>query len=647
VHHKQPEPWVIRGTRQSVADLVGVIFSTLRPPSTEPVADWVEANRELTNDTSAEAGPYDVGRIEPQREPLNAIGDEMVREITLMWASQLGKTEIKLSGILWGIDQDPCPMIDLEPTQDDARNMSKERIAPAIRNCKALRGKVRDARSRDSENTLTTKRFPGGHLAITASHSPAGLCSRPRRFIFEEECDRYPESAGAEGDPCALVEKRASTFWNRKVIRTSSPTVKGASRIERYFEAGTQERFRVPCPHCGASHWLKWHRVRWSKLEDGTPDFASVRYECEACDVAWTEEQKNEAVRHGSWVAAYPEHRSHRSFQLSSLYSPLVTLEELVREWYSSQGDTELIKVFVNTRLAETFEELGEKVSDLPLFERTEEYNALEELPAGVAVITAAVDTQDDRLEIEIKGWGRGRESWSLEYLTLQGDTSDTVGTPRKPSVWQQARTMLESRRYRHPCGAKLQIGAVAIDSGGHSTDAVYQVAMSPWAMRCFAVKGHNLPGAPIWPGRKGQTGNKARCPVFMVGVNTAKDQAFADLQKQIPGPGYVHHPAAYTRDYFAQLGSEERVQRIRAGQSYTLWVKRAGARNEAWDLHVYNLAVLEGLHLDLDALADDLGAPVANTDAVAGQPARRQPSPAQHQPFTARPRRVVRRRLF
>jgi phage terminase large subunit GpA-like protein len=405
------------------------------------------------------------------------------------------------------------------------------------------------------------------------------------------------------------------------------------------------ERYHVPCPDCGELQILRHAQLRWEHSKTSKKrvlDASTVRYECEHCRAQIPETDQDWMVSQGRWVAEHPERTTHRSFHLPALYSPWVPWPDYVREWLAAQDDTERLKTFINTRMAETFEEAGEALDELPLFERREDYDPSQQIPAGVAVITAAVDVQDDRLELEIKGWGRGRESWSLEYLTLQGDPSVVDPINGRACVWSDLDALLDSRIYRHPSGAGLRVSAVGIDTGGHCTDAVYRYVVSREgaAPRRWAFKGHNQDAAPIWPGRASR--NNARgCPLYLVGITTAKNQIHSDLRKTEFGPGYCHHPD-YQIDYFRQLTAEQRVTRRKNGQPYSAWVRRGGRRNEALDLHVYNLAVLEGLHLDLDALASKLLIPRHNA-AVIAAPQSPQPRPAAQQ---TRPRRGQRIRI-
>ena len=616
----------IIASRHSVFDVFETFFSAIRPPSTMKMSTWVEKNRELSSDTSAEPGPYSFANAEYQRAVHDYVVDERVKKIVCEWGSQLGKSELLLSTIAYFPAEDPCPMGMVQPCGADAKNFSKERITPMINNTRPLKGIFSDQKSRNKDNTIDVKRFPGGYLAIVGAHSPTGVCARPLRIVLADEVDRWVESAGVEGDPLALIEKRMTTFPNRKMLMTSTPTIEGASRIHQAFLEGTQEYFYVPCPFCGHFQRLHWTApegkkrgcVLWDKDKEGNVNLSTVRYACGNCHEDWQEYEKNDAVSEGEWRAEFPEHVDNRTTNLSSLYSSMVTLAELCDEWHKAQGHTERLKVFVNTRLAQTFKIKGETISDEPLYDRREMYNAREILPQGVAVITAAIDTQDDRLEIEIKGWGRKYESWSLEYLTLQGDPSILKGPEGKPSIWEQAWELLSGRKYDHPCGAVLHVSKIGLDSGGHHTDTCYKWTLQHSEL-VWALKGSSIAGAPVWPGRssQGKGSSGIKCPVYVIGVHTIKDVIFAALKQTIHGPSYCHHPD-HPRDYFSQLCAEAKIEKLTFGRAYWVWVK-VSSRNEAWDLHCYNYAILEGQHLDIDVIADNMDIAQVNADALEG----------------------------
>lgn len=541
---------------------------------------------------------------------MDAVSDPAIAQVVVMSAAQVGKTEFLNNLVGFHIDRDPAPILVLQPTLDMGQAWSKDRLAPMLRDTPSLRGKVKDARSRDSNNTVLHKVFPGGHITIAGANSAASLASRPIRIVLADEVDRYPPSAGTEGDPVSLAKKRSSTFWNKKLVLTSTPTDKGASRIEAAWEESDQRRYFVPCPKCGHEQTLRWAQVRWEKTELGTGRPETAVYVCETCDAKWSESERLEAVTLGSWKASR-QFSGTAGFHLNALVSPWVTLPELVDDFLKSKDYPDRLRVFINTVLGETFEDRGQKLEPASLLGRRERYGP--EVPTGVAVIVAGVDVQDDRLEVELLGVGRGEETWSLDYRTIRGDPS--TGLP-----WRELDDLLIRKRKRLD-GVDLTVAAACVDTGGHHTQASYAFCKDRYARRIWAIKGASETGKPIWP-RKPTKTNIGKVQLFIVGTHAAKDVAAARLRIDKPGPGFCHFPDDRDEVYFAQLSSEKVITRYSKGFPTREWRKISDhTRNEAWDCRVYAICALTGLlsmGLDLEREAQKLEQHVVAVNAGA-----------------------------
>lgn len=510
---------------------------------------------------------------------MDAASDPDIESVILRKASQVGWTEILNNVIGFHIHHDPAPMLMIQPTLDIAEAHSKDRLAPMLRDTPALSGKVKDPRSRDSGNTLLHKSFPGGHISIGGANSPAGLAARPIRVVICDEVDRYPRSAGTEGDPLSLARKRSITFWNRKFLAGSSPTIKGACRIDTLYEASDQRLYYVPCPDCGHEQPLVWANVKWP---DGEPGRAE--YMCADCGTLWDDATRWRAVAAGDWRATKPFDGT-AGFHLNEIYSPFVTLADMAANFLEAKKLPETLQTFVNTSLAESWEMIGDKLEPAPLMDRRESYG-IDPVPAGVMLITAGVDVQDDRIEMEIVGWGRDHESWSLDYHVLRGD-------PDIAAFWLDVDDLLRER-YETSDGRWLRIEAAGVDSGAH-TDAVYKYCGRRKARRVWAIKGMFGPGRPIWPRFASKT-RKSQTPLYIVGVDTAKARIYPHLRIAEQGPGYCHFPLERDEEYFDQLTSEVAVPKHRFGHPYVEWrLKVAGRRNEALDCRVYALAAMLG----------------------------------------------------
>jgi len=591
---------------------------TLRPPPRLKVSEWADRERHLSPEASAEPGRWYTSRAEYLRGVMDAVCEPSVHTVVMMSSSQVGKTECLLNVIGFYIDQDPAPMLLMQPTLEMAEAFSKDRLAPMLRDTPCLQSKVADARARDSGNTLLHKTFAGGHWTGVGANSPASLAMRPVRITLCDEVDRYPVSAGAEGDPVNLARKRSTTFWNRKLILTSTPTVKGASRIEAAYEQSDQRHFLVPCPDCGASQRLTWSNVRW---DEGHPETAL--YFCGHCGSGWPDSKRHAAVRLGRWEASAP-FRGVAGFHLNELYSSWIKLSDTATNFLEAKRLPELLRVWVNTALGETWEDQGEKLDDAGLMARREAFpqrDGQPVVPAAASVLTAGVDVQDNRIELEVVAWGAGEECWSLEYHVLHGD-------PSTQTLWQDLDAVLMRPR-PHELGTDTFIRGVCVDTGGHHTQAAYKFCRERYRRATpdggrqyvFGVKG--ISGRrPVWPSSTSRrTGGLV---LYGIGVDTAKETVTDRLRIEDPGPGFCHFPKERGPEYFDQLTAEQLVTKFYRGFPKREWVKRK-PRNEAFDCRVYVYSALQGLQavsrlsieLELDHLRALVGVKREETEAV------------------------------
>ena len=501
-----------------------------------------------------------------------------------MAGAQLGKSEAILNIIGYHIDNDPSPILCLQPTLDMAQSFSKDRVtAGLLRSTPCLRDKVKDPRSRDSGNTTLHKIFQGGALTMVGANSPSGLASRPIRVLLCDEVDRYPTSAGAEGDPIQLAVKRTSTFWNRRIIMVSTPTNKGASRIEDAFEKSDMRYYNIPCKHCEEPQVMKWSNVQW---RDNDPDTAC--YVCEHCGTEWTDSERRWSIRNGKWVAT-KEFKGIAGFHISALYSPWTPLSDGVKDFLSARNSPEQLRVWTNTYLGETWEDQGERIDDHDLAERREE---MPRIPKEVALLTAGADVQNDRLEISVIGYGKDDEMYVINHETMYGD-------PSTPQLWKALETKI-FQIYENEDGKQMRITGTCIDSGGHHTTAVYKFCKHHAGKGVFAIKGVGGDGRPL-AGRPSKN-NSMKCPLFPIGVDTAKDLVFARLSKKEEGGGYVHFSDTLTDEYFKQLTAEKAVTRFHKGFKKRSYVKTR-ERNEALDCMVYSIAAYAILNVDINTL--------------------------------------------
>jgi phage terminase large subunit GpA-like protein len=488
-------------------------------------------------------------------------------------------TEVILNMLGYHMHQDPAPILCVLPTVDMGKAFAKDRVDSMVRVTPALHGLVIGATARKGGSTMLHKQFAGGHLTIAGSNSPTSLASRPVRFVLCDEVDRFPLSAGREGDPVHLARKRSTTFWNRKTVLTSTPTNRDTSRIFMEWENSDQRYYHVPCQHCGGFQRLTWESVKWPK---NRPDQARIM--CLHCGVLWTEANRHQAVLLGEWRATVPENAGTAGFHLSELYSPWSTPATMAKSFIKARKEgQDSLKTFINTSLGEPWEPPeGERVSWELLHDRREIYPA--QVPRGVQVLVAGLDCQNDRVEGEVVGYGFGEESWGIDYFRIYGD-------PSKQHLWGLVLEQLQ-RVYLDEDGDQHEIRLVCIDSGGHYTDHVYDFSKGAGRNWVIPIKGSSERGRPIasFPRKPNRHG------VFLthIGTDTAKEVIYTRYGITTPGVGYCHIPKidCYDENWCRQATTEEKLKKYKNGVPYYLWDAKERP-NEATDCRVYALAAL------------------------------------------------------
>jgi phage terminase large subunit GpA-like protein len=563
------------------------------------------------------------------------------RRVVFMKAAQVGATEAGTNWVGYCIHQAPGPFLGVQPTTDLAKRFSQQRVDPLIDECPQLRDLIMPARTRDSGNTVLSKRFTGGQLILTGANSAVGLRSMPARWLFLDEVDAYPGDVDEEGDPIALAEARTRTFGHRrKIFVVSTPTVKGLSRIEREYEVTDQRRYFLPCPFCQAMQWLKFERLRW---EEGRPETA--QYVCESCDTPIAEHFKTEMLAGGEWRATAESSDPYVvGFHISGLYSPVgwLSWSQIAREWTAAKGNESALKAAKNTLLGETWQERGEAPEWQRLYDRREDFY-MGKVPRGGLILTAGVDVQGDRVEIDVWAWGRGLESWLVEHFVVEG-------SPQLTSTWDRVAVILTQAFPREGGGPPMTISRSAVDSGdGQSTAKVYEFTRKVGSSIAMAIKGvdgfdRSSPvDGPIYVDAK-ESGKKIRkgAKLWRVSVAVFKSELYRFLRQEAPTDedlaqgvvhpdGFVHLPKGATAEWVKQLVAEQLVTVIDKRRFSKLEWRKLRDRNEALDLRVYARAALWVLGADRYGAAFwtrlDQG-PLKQTMVAPGEPGPETPQP-------------------
>lgn len=560
--------------------LEALTWRRLAPPPRVTVAEWADEHRMLPPESSAEPGRWRTVRAPYLRAIMEAITDRHIETVVVMASSQVGKTEVLLNTIGFHMHLDPCPMMLIEPTIEIASAVSKDRVQPMLRATAALRGLVGTPRARDASNTTLHKAFPGGHLTLAGANSPASLASRPIRVLLADEVDRWPASAGSEGDPLALAFKRTTTFQRRKIVIVSTPTVKGASRISDWFAISDQRVYETPCPRCAEPFVFAWEHVRW---DEGDP--ATAHVECPACGGVIEDRERAGMMAAGTWRATAP-FVGVAGFAVWEGYSPWRSLRDQVAAFLVARRSLETRQAWTNTALGRTWEAPGESVEPTHLMLRREDYGGV--VPEGVQILTCGIDTQDDRLEALVVGWGPGEEAWILERTPLLGD-------PARPDCWRELDELL-TMDWPHARGGAMRIQCCLVDAGGHRTQAVYSAIGPRQTRRVYASFGRAggergllvSPPKPIRPANG--TGTIQR---RIVDVDQAKALIYARLRIGEPGPEFIHFPMSVGETFFDELTAERLVtKRNKFGVPTKTW-EQTRERNESLDAMVLALAAL------------------------------------------------------
>ncbi len=595
------------------AEIQKIYLGSLKPDIYHPVSEWADKFRLLSSKSSAEPGEWKTSRTPYLKEIMDNLSvHEPVQRIVFMKGAQIGGTECGNNWIGYIIHIAPGPMLAVSPTVELAKRNSKQRIDPLLQEVPILKERVKTARERDSGNTILSKDFTGGVLVMTGANSAAGLRSMPARYLFMDEVDAYPGDVDGEGDPILLAERRSATFRRRrKIFMVSTPTIKGISRVEREFAKSDQRYFYLPCIECGHYQVLKFTQLRWP---EGEPQKAE--YACVDCGCLLKNHHKTAMLERGEWRATAESVDGTIGYHLSSLYSPVgwFAWEDAATMFEEAKRNPELMKGFVNTVLGEVFEESSEAPEWQRIYERREKYTQ-GVVPIGGLFLTCGVDIQKDRIECEVVAWGRNKESWSVDYIVIDGDTA-------RAETWDRLDVEVLQKDWKHKSGQTLSIRVMAVDSGYATQDVYSFVRQHPQAVwgasgarasaprSAVAIKGQARDTALILSVSKADTGGKRRgLRVWNVSGPVAKMELYRWLKLERPTdedlengvgfpPGSCHFPQ-YGEEYFKQLTAERRVTRMHKGFPKATWEKDPSRNNEALDCRVYARAAASIYGLD------------------------------------------------
>lgn len=550
-----------------------------KPPERLTVSEWANKYRVLDAKTSAEPGPWRTDRTPYLQGIMDAFTDPDIEEIIFVKPTQVGGTECLNNIVGYIIAQDPSPSLIVYPTLELAEFTSKNRVQPMINLSPVLR-----ERYQERESKILELQFDGMYVVLSGANSPASLASRPIRYLLMDEVDKYPPSAGKEADPRSLAKERTKTFaHNKKVFQTSTPTRKSGPIWQEWEAADDQRKFYVPCPHCGKYQTFRFKQIKWPKTAK-TPEEvqATAYYECETCHGIITDGHKPGMLRAGRWESEIKRGSRKTAFHLNAIYSPWVRFGDVAYEFIRSKDFPELLMNFVNSWLAEPWENTEVKMNSDIVLERQSEY---EEgvVPDGTLLITAGVDVQKDHFYYTIRAWGTSMTSWNIAH-----GVADT---------WDEIEYIM-NLSWKNRSGQEFLVNLAAIDSGDR-TDEVYDfiVTNQEWAV---PVKGSSIPLLSRYKiSTIDKTDSKAYgMRLYLVDGNQYKDMIAGRLNRP-NGPGSWMVYKGCDREYAEQICAEEKIIEKRAGREVETWKpKSSHAANHYLDAEVYCALAADLLHV-------------------------------------------------
>lgn len=587
---------------------------TLEKPEPLRLSEWAERHFYLSPESSYIQGRWE--NLPYQTGIMDCISNDDIRSITLMKSARVGFSKMIVAAIGYFAEHKQRNQVVFLPVDQDAEDFTKDEIDPMLRDCVTVQRVFPYYATKSKYNTLSKKVFLGSTLDIRGGKAGKNYRRISKDVVYYDELSGFDHDIQNEGDPITLGDKRVEGATFPKSIRGSTPKKKGPPEdggclIEaEYDRADERFRFYVKCPHCGHEQSLRWggkDESRGFKWIEG--DASTVQYLCEnakACGALFAYEDYLKVRERGRWISDSGiwidtegifksktnkpvDAPQHVAFHMWTGAAGLIPWVQLVREFLSATKDRSKLKTFVNTTLGETWEEdEGERPDDEMLHARREHYPA--PVPKGGLYLVAGIDTQDDRVEMQIDAYGVGEEVWRIDYIRLFGD-------PARQTIWDKLAEAL-AVTYKREDGAMLGITLACQDKGGHYTDEVNKFSKRIGIRRLIPVHGLKYRNRPIamMPRRKDKAGTYGTG----VGTDTAKALLYQRYKVLEPGPGYVHFPVVgprpgsdpFDREYFRQVTAEEQVKRYRSGLAEWVWDAKKRP-NEATDCSVYSLAAI------------------------------------------------------
>lgn len=568
------------------------LFAAMRPPPHLDLGEWTEKNVRLPSTVAAQSGRMVL--MPWQREVARSIGDPRVERVTLLKSARVGATQLMVAGIGHFALNDPAPQLVVMPSESDCKMLLTSIIEPTFAASPVLRSALTENVS--GRDTMLSRHYPGGSLALVSGASPKNLRARTARVLWLDEVDGLDLSAGDEGDPVSLAIRRTMTYGTRrKIVMASTPVDEATSRIARAYEEGDCRVWELPCLHCGDYHELTWAMIQWP---EGHPEDAY--FACPACGCVTHEADKPAMIERGRWRATKPEVHGHHSYRLSTFGASVLATAAwgvLATEFVIAKRDPATLKTWVNTVAGEVWRDESDGMDDADILARVEPIG-LDRIPAEVIALTAGVDVQHDRIEMTSTGWTRDDQPMILAHEVIWGDVF-------APDVWQGLADLL-CRGFVHPKGGTLRYDAALIDSGdGQTAEHVYEFCRGRTAQRIFPCKG--ISGFRESPARLGNVPGKKWLRLQLVGVDSIKRR----IMGLVTSRG-IRFSDSLNGGWADQFTGERLRTRYSKGRPILEWHRLSGRRVEALDCAAYSIAARSTATFDLERRETELSSAAA-----------------------------------
>lgn len=533
-------------------------LGALKPPEKLTVSEWADRFRVLSEKDSAAPGPWRTEKTPYLRAVMDAFSNPTIQEITFCAGTQIGKTASEQNMQGYAIDQDPGPMIIVYPTKDLAKSTSQNRLIPMVLLSPVLAGKYHELESEQLE-----LQFDSMYIALAWANSPSQLASRPVRYVFFDEVDKFPKWSGKEANPIALARERTKTFYNRKIVKVSTPVLEDGNIWQSWLNSDAQYEYFLPCPFCGKLQTLKNAQIKFPK--GCTPEEAAYTayYECEFCNQHIDDRHKMGMLRDGKWKKINKNKGRIRSvgFHLNSIYSPWLTFGDVAKEFLSTKDSPELLQNFINSWLAEPWKEKAKipstelvKKNQLPYEKGYVQYDA--------QIVTMAVDVQLDHFWWAIYGWGPHMKSWLVDW--------------GRAETWPEIAEIMNRDYPREKTGEPVRVNIAGIDAG-FRRDEVEQFC-TDWMGVAVPMRGSSNAMRTLYTVYnvdKGANGQGGSVRGLMFDTNKAKDFIFARLGLEPGSEGSLNVYDDIEEEFCRQICSEQKVEHAdRKGNVTFTWEK-------------------------------------------------------------------------